>query len=176
MRLHNAMLLSALSIVIALPVYPEQDIPKIGLVDSSKIIANYFQDSKAMRDLMELKESILAVSQEIKDEILDLKRQKVEAERRGTKEETLRLERLIVEKERCLKEYLQVKNAEYKHHQKLAMDDAFLTEIAEAIEFIAISEGFTIVLEKQNAIFLYYAMDVDITDKVLKYLLERSGR
>ena len=41
----------------ALPAHPEQDSPKIGLVDSSKIIANYFQDSKAMRDLMELKDT-----------------------------------------------------------------------------------------------------------------------
>ena len=176
MHLRNVILFPALLILIASPLCAEQDIPKIGLVDSSKIISNYFEDSKAMRDQKELKDTILAVSQEIKDELLDLKRQKVEAERKSDRQETLRLENLVIEKESFLKEYLQVKNAEYKQRQKLAMDDTFITEIAEAIEFIAISEGFTIILEKQNAIFLYYAMDVDITDKVLEYLLERAGR
>lgn len=156
--------------------FAEQDIPKIGLVDSSKIISNYFQDSKAMRDLIDLKETIIAVSQEIKDDIFELKRKKVDAENTNDRGETLRLENLITEKERFLKEYIQIKNTEYKNRQMLAVDDTFLGEIAEAIEYIAISEGFTIILEKQNPIFLYFAMDVDVTDKVLAYLLEKAGR
>ena len=159
-----------------LPVFAEQDIPKIGIVDSSRIISTYFQDSKAMREIKRLKETIARVSGEIKDDILDLKARKVEAERRGNDSEVLRLENEIAEKERYLREYLQVKNQEYRRRQEMALQDSFLIEVTEAIEYIAISEGYTIILEKQNPIFLYYAMDVDITDKVLEYLLEKSGR
>ena len=85
------------------------------------------------------------------------------------------MENSISEKERFLKEYLQIKNLEYKRKQEAALEDSFLMEVTEAIEHIAISEGYSIILEKQNPIFLYYTVDVDITDKVLEYLLEKSG-
>ena len=165
-----------LTLFILPPLYSEQDIPKIGLVDSSKIISTYFQDSKVMRELKELKAAIIAESNSIKDEILELKRKKLEAERRSQQEEVLRLENLIQEKERFLKEYLQVKNQEYKKRQEAALEDTFLMEITEAIEYIAVSEGYSVILEKQNPIFLYYAVDIDITEKVLKHLLEKAGK
>ena len=154
----------------------EQDIQKIGLVDSSKIISTYFQDSKAMRELKELKDAIIAVSNEIKEEIYELKRRKVNAEKRNDREEVLRFETLISDKEQFLKSYLQVKNNEYKRRQSLALKDSFLLEVTEAIEYIAISEGYSVILEKQNPLFLYYSIDIDITDKVLEYLLERAGK
>jgi Skp family chaperone for outer membrane proteins len=170
------LLLCANLFLLVCPLFSEQDIQKIGLVDSSRIISTYFQDSKAMRELKELKDTIVAVSNEIKEEIFELKRQKVDAERRSDREEVLRLETIISEKERFLKEYIQVKNKEYKRRQSLALEDSFLLEVTEAIEYIAISEGYSVILEKQNPIFLYYSIDVDITDKVLEYLLEQSGK
>ena len=154
----------------------DQDIQKIGLVDSSKIISTYFQDSKAMSELKELKDAIIAVSNEIKEEIYELKRRKVDAEKRNDREEVLRFETLISDKEQFLKSYLQVKNKEYKRRQSLALKDSFLLEVTEAIEYIAISEGYSVILEKQNPLFLYYSIDIDITDKVLEYLLERAGK
>ena len=158
------------------PLFSEQDIPKIGLVDSGKIISTYFQDSKVMRDLKNFKETIIAESNKNKDEILELKRKKVEAEQREQREEVLRLEGLLAEKERFLKEYLQVKNQEYKKRQEAALEDTFLMEITEAIEHVAVSEGYSVILEKQNQIFLYYAIDIDITEKVLEYLIEKAGQ
>ena len=154
----------------------EQDIQKIGLVDSSKIISTYFQDSRAMRELKELKDTIVTVSNDIKEEIFELKKQKVDAEKRNDREQVLRLETLISEKEQFLKSYLQVKNKEYKRRQSLALEDSFLLEVTEAIEYIAVSEGYSVILEKQNPLFLYYSIDVDITDKVLEYLLEKAGK
>jgi Skp family chaperone for outer membrane proteins len=154
----------------------EQDIQKIGLVDSSKIISTYFQDSRAMRELKELKDTIIAMSDQIKEEIFELKRKKVDAENRDDRSEALQLERLISDKEQFLKEYLQVKNKEYKNRQSLALEDSFLLEVTEAIEYIAISEGYSVILEKQNPLFLYYSVDIDITDKVLEYLLEKAGK
>ena len=161
--------------LITFPLYSEQDIPKIGLVDSSKLISTFFQDSKVMRDLIGLKNTIISESNEIKDEILELKRKKIEAERQQQPEEALRLENLLNEKERFLKEYLQVKNLEYKKRQEAALEDTLLMEITEAIEHVAVSEGYSVILEKQNQIFLYYAIDIDITDKVLEYLIEKAG-
>ena len=46
----------------------------------------------------------------------------------------------------------------------------------EAIEYIAVSEGYSLVLEKQNPFILHYGLDIDITDKVLKYLLDQASR
>ncbi len=170
-------LLSALLLLISsFNLSAEQDIQKIGLVDSSKIISTYFQDSRAMRELKELKDTIVAFSDQIKEEIFELQRKKVDAEKRNDRSEALHLEKLISDKEQFLKEYLQVKNKEYKRRQSLALEDSFLLEVTEAIEYIAVSEGYSIILEKQNPLFLYYSVDIDITDKVLEYLLEKAGK
>ena len=165
-----------LCLMAALNLSGQQDIPKIGLVDSSKIITTFYQDSKAMRDLKNLRESILEEVRAIEDEIVDLRSQKLDAERRGDRTGSLRLESQISEKEQFLSEYKRVKEDEIRRLQDYTVEDNLLNEIVEAIEYIAVSEGYSLVLEKQNPFILHYGLDIDITDKVLKYLLDQASR
>ena len=156
--------------------FGQQDIPKIGLVDSNEIMVTYFKDSKAMRDLQSLQESILEESRAIEDEILSLKSQKLDAEKFGNEDEALRLEGLILQRENYLKEWQRIRNEELRTLQQSAMEDAFLSEVYEAIEYIAISEGYSIIFDKRNPFLLYWGLDIDITEKVLRHLLETSGQ
>jgi outer membrane protein len=155
----------------------EQEITKVGVVDTSRIYSVYFQDSKALRDLAAFKQSILEESTKLRAEITSLQTSKVDAERDGRKDEALRLESRILEKENFLREYQRVKNLEYRSRQsKVELESSFLGELADAIGYVAVSEGFSIILEKQNPIFLYFTPESDITEKVLQHLFEKAGK
>ena len=169
-------LFALIFMIITSGVFGQQDIPKIGLVDTDRIIETYYQDSKAMRELKKLRETILEERRMIEDEILDLKSQKLDAEKRNDRINVARLDKLIVEKERHFKEFTQVRNEEFKIRQESAVNDTFLNDIYDAIKYIAISEGYSIVLEKQNPFLLHYVLDIDITDKVLRYLQDQAGQ
>jgi outer membrane protein len=149
----------------------EDEITKIGIVDTSKIYTLYFKDSKSLRDLGTFKENIIQESKKIEDEINKLKERKLKATQTGDDAEILRLNNLIAEKERYLNEFKQIKNKEYQAQiSRLQIEDSFMQEISEAISNVAISYGYSIILEKNNNFFLYYSLDIDITDKVIEYL------
>ena len=170
-------IITTLFVLCAVSIFPQQEITRIGVVDTGKIYSRYYEDSKALRDLQEFKESILEESSSIQDEINDLKSRKVDADRQAKREEAIRLEGQILAKENFLREYQRVKNLEYRSRRtKVELESAFLTEVADAIAFVAISDGFSIVMEKQNSIFLYYTVESDLTDRVLEYLFEKAGK
>lgn len=151
--------------------FTQQDIPKIGVVDTSAIYTAYFAKSRAIREAMEIQKDIEEESTRIRNEIVELKYQKLDAEQDQNTIEILRLENLISEKEQYLNDYIQIKS----DRMNILLDNAALqsnlfSEIADAIRYVAFKEGYTMILEKQNPIFLYYSVEIDITDKVLEYL------
>ena len=58
----------------------------------------------------------------------------------------------------------------------MAESDAFLGELAAAIEFVAESNGLSLVLDKNNVTLLYYVPEVDVTDLVIAELGGRARR
>ena len=169
--------LVALLLAVAAAAQAEQEITKVGVVDTNRIYSVYFQDSKALRDLAAFKQSVLEESNRLRDEVTALRAGKVNAERDGRKEEALRLESQILERENFLREYQRVKNLEFRSRQsKVELESSFLGELADAIAYVAVSEGFSIVMEKQNPIFLYFTPESDITEKVLQHLFEKAGK
>jgi len=168
---------AALLLLAAAAVRADQEITKVGVVDTNRIYSVYFQDSKALRDLATFKQSILEESSRLRDEITALRAAKVDSERDGRKDEALRLESQILEKENFLREYQRVKNLEYRSRQsKVEVESSFLGELADAIAYVAVSEGFSVIMEKQNPIFLYFTAESDITEKVLQHLFEKAGK
>ncbi len=158
-------------------VHGQQEITKVGVVDTNRIYSVYFQDSRALRDLAAFRQSILEESKRLSDDITAIRGAKVNAERDGRKDEALRLESQILEKENFLKEYQRVKNLEYRSRQsKVELESSFLGELADAIAYVAVSEGFSMIMEKQNPIFLYFTSESDITEQVLQHLFEKAGK
>lgn len=52
----------------------------------------------------------------------------------------------------------------------------FSREIIRSVEYIAETEGFSIVLRKKDPNILYYNYEVDITNKVLQHLRRTARR
>jgi outer membrane protein len=167
-----AVLLFAMSAV-----WSQQEITRIGLVDTTKIYSVYYEDSKALRDLKQFQDSVREESTAIQDEITALQSRRLDAERQGRNAEAIRLEGEILAKENFLREYQRVKRLEWERLlSKTEKESAFLAEVADAIAFVAISEGFTIVMDLDNSMFMYYSVEADMTDKVLEHLFEQAGK
>lgn len=155
------------------PIFAER-FTQIGIIDLSKIISNYFRESRAYRELEEMKNEFEANRERIMEEIDQLEQRKLNAENRGDDREVLQLDNEIFEKKEYLKEYTRIKyNQITKRQESLLESSSFLSEILKEIEFIAENEGYSIVFNAKNSDIIWYSEAVDITQLVLERLRRR---
>lgn len=153
-----------------------KDILNVGVVDISRIFEVFFEESRAVRELQELRGSIRAEVQLLTDEIEALKSAKIDAELADRASDALKLEGEILGKEQFLQDLKQVRYRELENRQAALASDGFLVEILDAVEFVAVRDGFSLVLEKNTILPVYIAEEVDITEEVLRHLFSSVGK
>lgn len=177
-KVNKVILLSILLLSISTILFSEQ-LTRIGIIDIEKVYSVYFRESKTVMNLQEKQNSILREIQRIDDQILTLENKKLEAEMRGDQETALKLDREIFDRKQYLEDYKRIKMQQLKKlSETLYQSDEFLDELLEAINYIAESEGFSIILNNSKQFkqfFFYYTKEVDITDKVIQELMDRAG-
>ncbi len=178
-RVNRIILLSALLFLVSAILFSEQ-LTRIGIIDIEKVYSIYFRESRTVMDLQEKQNAILREIQRIDDQILTLENRKLEAEMRGDQESALKLDREIFDRKQYLEDYKRIKMQQLKKlAENLYQSDEFLDELLEAINFVAESQGFSIILNNSKQFkqfFFYYTKEVDITDKVIQELMSRAGR
>ncbi len=178
-RINRIILLSALLFLVSAILFSEQ-LTRIGIIDIEKVYSVYFRESRTVMDLQEKQNTILKEIQRIDDQILTLENKKLEAEMRSDQENALKLDREIFDRKQYLEDYKRIKMQQLKKlSENLYQSDEFLDELLEAINFVAESDGFSIVLNNSKQFkqfFFYYTKEVDITDKVIQELMSRAGR
>lgn len=143
----------------------------VGIVDLTKIVSDYFQESTAWREIDQLVQKTEETIREKREELGMLEQRKLEAMEEDNRRLTLQLDEEIRQKQEYLKEYnrIMTERIESKKSSLLTSSD-FSREIIQAVEYVAENEGYSIVLRKKDPNILYYNYEVDITDKVLEYL------
>ncbi len=178
-RVDKIILFSALLFLVSAILFSEQ-LTRIGIIDIEKVYSIYFRESRTVMDLQQKQNTILREIQRIDDQILTLENKKLEAEMRGDQENALKLDREIFDRKQYLEDYKRIKMQQLKKlSENLYQSDEFLDELLEAINFVAESEGFSIILNNSKQFkqfFFYYTKEVDITDKVIQELMSRAGR
>ena len=178
-RVNKIILLSAFLFLVSAILFSEQ-LTRIGIIDIEKVYSVYFRESRTVMDLQEKQNTILKDIQRIDDQISTLENKKLEAEMRGDQESALKLDKEIFDRKQYLEDYKRIKMQQLKKlSENLYQSDEFLDELLEAINFVAESEGFSIILNNSKQFkqfFFYYTKEVDITDKVIQELMNRAGR
>lgn len=143
----------------------------VGVVDLTKIVSDYFQESSAWREIDQMIEKTEQTIEEQREAINQLEQQKLDAREENNDKKVLQLEEEIRNKQEYLKEYNRImsERIENKKSNLLTSSD-FSKEILRAVEYVAETEGFSIVLRKKDPNILYYNYEVEITEKVLEYL------
>ena len=155
-----------------------QQLTRFAVVDLPKVYLAFFRESRAVRDFEDRSARVQADLDRMTAEIQTLKVNQVNAQAQGNMEQALRLETEINRRSEFLKEYYKTKTEELDGiKNRLTQSGAFLEQVYDEIRYIAESEGYSMVLNiKENAGILWYSLTVDITDKIIKNLLDKSGR
>jgi len=155
-----------------------QQLTRFAVVDLPKVYLAFFRESRAVRDFEERSARVQADLDRMTNEIQTLKVNQVNAQAQGDMEQAFRLETEINRRSEFLKEYYKTKTQELDTAKsRLTQSGAFLEQVYDEIRFIAESEGYSMVLNiKENTGILWYSPTVDITDKIIKNLIDKSGR
>jgi len=155
-----------------------QQLTRFAVVDLPKVYAAFFRDSRAVREFEERSARVQTEIDRMTREIQELKSKQADFVLQGDQTQALKMENEIYRKSDFLREYYTVKTAELDdQRKKLSQSGAFLEQVYSEIRYIAESEGYSMVLNlKENTGILWYSPTVDITDKLIQNLLEKSRR
>lgn len=146
-------------------------ITKVGVIDRARILQTFYAESKAVRDLEEMKEEIQQELVRLNDEIKMYEERKLNAENNGDESEALRLDNIIFNRKQYMQDYYRTKNNQLAERQKsLSQDREFAQQLTEIIEFVALSQGCSIVLDISTPGLIWSNEEVDITNMVLERL------
>ena len=170
-RFHLAL---TLVLLLILPLSAQQ-LTRFAVVDLTRIYTTFYRDSKAVRDFEERSARVQADVNRMTAEIQALQRTKIET---SDQEQILRLESEIYKKTEFLKEFYRVKMMELAEQKKdLTQSSEFLQQMLDEIEFIAESEGYSMVLSlKEGSGIIWNSPTVDISDLVIQSLMTKAGR
>jgi outer membrane protein len=174
-----AVLVSLSLLMLGTPLFADQ-ITRVGILDIEKVYSIYFRESQAVKELQQMRADVLREINRIDEEILLMESQKLDAESRGDGQAALRLDREIFEKRQYRDDYRRIKMDQIrKRSENLYKSDEFLDELLQAIEYVAESEGFSLILNSSgqfSQFFFFYTKEVDITELVIQELMRRAGQ
>ena len=149
----------------------------MGIVDIGKVTMAFYRDSQAVRELEEMTKRLQGELDAITAEINQLKERQLEAERAGNKTLSLQLEEQITNKTNYLREYYRIKNAQLQDRRnRLAESSSFLSELQQAIAFVAEDQGYSVILKSSDPNLVWWSKQVDITELVIQRLLKAQKR
>ncbi len=149
-----------------------QQITRFAVVNTELIFDTFRRDSKAARDYEDKQEKYKAEIKKLSNEIIRLRQRKVDAAAAGKDQYVKKYEEKIKSKTAFLLEFTKACNDELEIlKENLMNDDEFYKTLYAAIEKIAETEGYTMVLSlHDNSGILWFSPTVDITELVIQEL------
>jgi outer membrane protein len=158
------------------PVFAEQ-LSKIGVVNFTRIIEDYFSESSAWREIDNLRTNYQNGLNQIMAEIEQLRNQRLEAQRQDNQTQALQLDERINQRQEYMREYHNVWSTRINNRiQNISSSGSFTSEVYGSIRYIAESQGYSVILRTQDPDILWYSQAVDITDLVIERLKAQGGR
>jgi len=155
-----------------------QMLTRFAVVDLPRVYLAFFSESRAVRNFEEQSARVQSEIDRMTGEIQNLRVQQVSAQAQGNHEQAFRLETEINRRTDFLREYHRTMTAQLEiMRNNLTQGGGFLEQVYDEIRFIAESEGFSMVLNMtDNTGILWFSPTVDITDRLIRNLLDGSRR
>ena len=152
-----------------------QQLTRFAVVDMARVYSAFFREARAVREFEEQSTMVQAEIDRLNREIQELRSRRADAVLQGDQEQAFRLESEISRRTDAMREYYNLRTAELaEQRRRLAQSGSFLEQVHRAIQTIAQSEGYTMVLNlTENAGILWYSPSVDITRLVIDNLTNR---
>lgn len=149
-----------------------EQLTTVGIVDINRVYNSFYRDSQAVRDLERLRREY---QQEINDQVQDLERlrdQRVRAETLGNRTRVEDLDEEILQLQRFLEDLTQRRRQQLEAKQNELLSNEFLQQLQQAIQFVAESEGYTVVLRTDQQGLQWWSAEVDISEQVVQRLIQ----
>ena len=144
-------------------------ITRFAVVDMNRVASVYAGQSPEFRAFAEKRDKIQAEMDKQNKELQELNARLAEAQEKENQKEIKNLENQIRTKTQTLQTYIRNNFAELeKEQERLLNNEAFQTQLTNIIRGVAESEGFSMVLRKDNPAILWSSPSVDITNKVIE--------
>jgi len=155
-----------------------QQLTRFAVVDLPKVYVAFFRDSRPVREFEERSARVQNEFDRRTRELTELKGRHSEAVLRGDQAEANRLDAQVYRMSEAIIDYYQTQMAILDDQKKrLTQSGAFLDQVNDEIRYIAESEGYSIVLNlSDNKGILWFSPTVDITEKLIQNLRNKSGR
>ena len=157
-----------------------QQVTKVGICDFSRVLNTSYKESKSVREFYDAQQVIKKEQASIEKEISDLENQRLEAEKAGSKDLVLQLDKRLADKRRYLDDYRKIKGDWVRQQaERILGSSNFLRDILDVVKVIAEGEGMALVVRSDGAgadLILYNIPEIDITEKVIKEIFRRAGK
>ncbi len=154
-------------------VYAQQQIPKIGIIDYSKIVQKMMPNSDQLQEIKNIKQAIEDETAAIEKEIATLEKEKATAARKSHFSDAAEeeIDEQISSLRYYLKQFTEEKNRELESRKALVPDTTeIITKIVNQIQYVAESEGYSVIFDSKDKNIIWWTHSVDITDLVMRKL------
>lgn len=152
--------------------YAQQQIPKIGIIDYSKIVQRMMPNMDQLQEIKIIKQSIEDETASIEKEIATLEKEKEEiASKSHFSDATEEIDEQITSLRYYLQQFTSEKNRELDEKKALVPDTTeIIAKIVNQIQYVAESEGYSIIFDAKDKNIIWWTHSVDITDLVMRKL------
>ena len=152
----------------------QKQITKFAVVDVQKIYNTFKQNSGLVRDYEEKKTRYQEEIQVLSDEIIELKKRRVQLQKKGDTEAVVAISEEITAKTNHLTEFSKAKNDELSSIKKSLSSNQFYSSLYTVIKNVAVKEGYSMVISLQDgSSILWYSPTIDITQIIIQELRKR---
>lgn len=145
-----------------------EQLSKIAVVDVGRILKSYYRESSGIREYDSIRENMNKELAKIQETIDDLRVRIAEEETNGNADKVEDLNNKLKKQLEYKQTYFASASAKLSAKESdLNLNSRFYSILYKAIQYVAESEGYSLVLKTSDADLVWYHTEIDITDKVI---------
>lgn len=153
-----------------------EQLTTVAVINIDKVYNTFYRDSQAVRELERLRSEYQNEINQQLEELEDLRDQRLRARNRGNERRVTELDREILEMTRFVEDLSQRRREQLQLQQERLLSNDFLNQLQQAIQHVAESEGYTVVIRSDTSGLQWWSQEVDISDLVLERLWQTTDR
>ncbi len=153
-----------------------EQLTTVAVIDIDRVYNTFYRDSQAVRELERLRSEYQREIDGHLEELEELRDQRLQARNRGNEGRVADLDREILEMSRFIEDLSQRRREQLQLQQEQLVSNDFLNQLQQAIQHVAESEGYTVVIRSDTSGLQWWSQEVDISDLVLERLWQTTER
>jgi outer membrane protein len=153
-----------------------EQLTTVAVIDAEWVYQHYYSDSQEVRELERLTRQYQDELDSYREQLIELRRRRLSAQNRGDEELVDDLNVEILELEEFYQALGEQRQRDLQIRRRELLSDEFYVSLQDAIEAVALSEGYTIVIKSNAEGLQWWASEVDISELVLERLRQTGIR